>query len=614
MIMNSNCFAGAMHFYRMRQLPEAEAACRRMLALEPQHADALHLMGKMACEAGYHELAVGFVGKAIASKDTDACFHSTLGNAFRELSQFEKAAACQRRALALDPRCAVAHYELGSAFYQRGDAATAMECFRRVFALQPDLAGARHHHRMGWLREPEAVCRQILAIDPQNVDALHLLGVIAHEAGQYTIAVGFITKAISLRSSDASLYNSLGRAYRRLGKYDDAAESQRRALLLDPLFVDAYSDLGSVRYRRNDVTGAVASFRRALEIDPNHARTHFRLSRALLLLGDFAAGWAEYEWRWPAANFNSPMSASLYRQWRGEPLEGARILIQAEQGFGDTLQFVRYVPMVTERGGRVVLEVQPALGRLLSHFQGVDVVIPRGSDLPDFAWQCPLLSLPCVFGTELATIPAHIPYLEIQPSAARAWAARISGAGLRVGVVWSGDATHKWDRYRSLRQLAMLAPLAGVDGVTFFSLQKGPPSAQAADPPAGMRLVDLSPQIDDFADTAAAISQLDLVITTCTSVAHLAGALGKRVWILLSYVADWIWLMGREDSPWYPTARLFRQRAPDEWSPVIERVTEELRSLVAAGDRSVHHTHNVDLGKGGATHSATHGASPNLLD
>ena len=601
MIANRDCFAGAMLHHRMGRPSEAEAVCQGILAIEPQHAGALHLLGLMAYEAGQYGTAVELVGKAIASNGNDACYHNTLGNAYRGLSQYEEAAGSQRRALALDPGFATAHYDLGSILYQQGDAAGAMECFRRVFALQPDLAGGRHHHRMGWLREPEATCRQILARDPLNADALHLLGVIAHDAGQYVIAVGFITKAISLGSSDASFYNSLGRAYRRLGKYDDAAESQRRALLLDPHFVDAYSDLGSVLYRQNDATGAVASFRRALEIDPNHARTHFRLSRALLLLGDFAAGWPEYEWRWPAANFTSPISASLYRQWHGEPLEGARILIQAEQGFGDTLQFVRFVPMVTARGGRVVLEVQPALGRLLSRFRGVDAVIPRGADLPDFAWQCPLLSLPYVFGTELATIPAHIPYLEIPPSAAQAWAARFSGAALRVGLVWSGDASHKWDRYRSLRQLAMLAPLAGIDGVTFLSLQKGPASAQAADPPAGMRLVDLSPQLDDFADTAAAISQLDLVITTCTSVAHLAGALGKPVWILLSYVADWIWLLGHKDSPWYPTARLFRQPAPDAWSPIIEHVTSELRRL-AAGDRSVLHPHNADLSKAGATH------------
>ncbi len=450
--------------------------------------------------------------------------------------------------------------------------------------MSESFAAAFKEYEAGRLPEAQALCRQILAVDPRHAAALHLLGMIAYDARQYKIAVGLFNKAITLDDTDASFHNSLGQAYRRLGRFDEAAQSHRQALALDPGFAGALSDLGSVFYRRGDTAAAIECFRRALAIDPQHARSHLRLARAALLRGDFTTGWREYEWR--RAEFSSPKNDFPQTRWRGEPLDGAQILIESEQGLGDTLQFVRFAPLVTAGGGRVVLEVQPELHRLLSRLPGVEEVIARGADRPDSAWRCPLLSLPHLLRTDLESIPKQIPYVGVDPTEARAWTARLGGSAPRVGLVWAGNPYHPWDQFRSLHQLSRLAPLAGVEGVTFFSLQKGPAAAQAASPPTGMRLADLSPHLHDFADTASAITALDLVITTCTSVAHLAGALGKPVWILLQYAADWIWLLDREDSPWYPTARLFRQPTPGAWSPVIERVAEELRRLVA-GDQSV---------------------------
>ena len=258
-------------------------------------------------------------------------------------------------------------------------------------------------------------------------------------------------------------------------------------------------------------------------------------------------------------------------------------MLQAEQGLGDTLQFVRYASLVAARGGRVTLEVQPELHRLLSDFPGVEEVVPRGAPLPNCSWQCPLLSLPLAFGADLAMIPSRVPYLHVN-TATTTWAGRLAGPGLRVGLVWAGRPAHRDDHRRSL-SLAMLKSLAAT-GIAFFSLQKGPCAEQTLSPPDGMALTDLAPYLDDFSDTAAAITALDLVITVDTSVAHLAGALGKPTWILLPRVADWRWLLDREDSPWYPTARLFRQPAADAWVPVIARVAGELRRLVA-GDQSV---------------------------
>ena len=462
---------------------------------------------------------------------------------------------------------------------------------KRKLTSPESFADALKEYEVGRLPEAQALCRQILAVEPQHADALHLLGLIASDARQYRIAIGFFNKAIALDGSNASFHNSLGRAYRRFGRFDEAAQSQRRALALDPGFADALSDLGSVFYRRGDPVASIEYFRRALAIDPLHVKSHVRLARAALITGDFATGLREYEWRWLTANFPSQNSL-LQGRWRGDPLDGAQILLQSDQGFGDTLQFVRFAPLVSARGGRAVLEVQPELHRLLSHLPGVEEVIPLGAERPNFAWRCPLMILPHIFRTELETIPKQIPYIGVDPTEAQAWAMRLNGSAPRVGLVWAGDPNQTLDHFRSLHQLSRLAPFAAVDGVTFFSLQKGAAATQAVSPPVGMRLVDLSPHLHDFADTAAAIMALDLIITTDTSVAHLAGALGKPVWILLQYAADWIWLLDREDSPWYPTARLFRQPAPGAWSPVIERVVGELRRLVA-GDQSVLLSHKA---------------------
>jgi hypothetical protein len=243
-------------------------------------------------------------------------------------------------------------------------------------------------------------------------------------------------------------------------------------------------------------------------------------------------------------------------QWQGEPLEGARILLCAEQGLGDTMQFVRYAPLVAARGGEVVLEVQPGLHRLLSRFEGAHEIVSRGRPLPEFRWQCPLLSLPRIFHTDIATIPAAVPYLHANAADVRAWSRRLRREGLRIGLAWSGNPDHSRNRQRSI-PLAQLAPLLQLQGATFYSLQKGSPTAQLRDLPATAKLIDLDAEQRDFADTAAIMSNLDLVISVDTAMAHLAGALGKPVWILLRYVPDWRWLLNREDSPWYPTARLF---------------------------------------------------------
>jgi Tfp pilus assembly protein PilF len=455
-----------------------------------------------------------------------------------------------------------------------------------VILVAQSLADAARHFKAGRNAEAEATCRRLLASDPENPEALHLLGVIATEIQKYDVAIAFIRKAIALDEETGSFHASLGRVYRFLWRLDEALQSCRRALTIDPACADAHYELGATLYQQGRVVEAMECCRCAIELEPSHTKAHVKLGNAHMLLGEWTAGWAEYEWRLRGCELHQEPHGLAPRRWDGEPLEGTRILIHAEMGFGDTLQFIRFVPSVAARGGRVVLEVQPELHRLLSGYPATDAVMPRGGNIPLSRWHCPLVSLPHVLRTELAAVPARIPYITVPPGAAQVWDTRFGDSGPRIGLVWAGDPTQKWDRVRSLRRLSLLAPLGEIDGLRFFSLQKGAAAEQAFHPPAGLKLVDLSPQLHDFADTAAAIAGLDLVITTCTSVAHLAGALGKPVWVMLAEVADWMWLIGREDSPWYPTARLFRQPVLGAWEPVIQRIAGELRCLVE-GDRSV---------------------------
>jgi hypothetical protein len=326
---------------------------------------------------------------------------------------------------------------------------------------------------------------------------------------------------------------------------------------------------------------AMPCLERAIGLRPDLAIIHWNRAIALLLEGRLTEGWAEAEWRFaytPALRRDFPQPA-----WDGRSdLAGRTILLHAEQGLGDAIQFCRYAPMVAARGGgdRVVLECQPELAALLTTAPGVAQVVRRGDPLPPFELHCPLLSLPHRFGTTLATIPAAVPYLTPDPDKVRAWQSRLAadGPGRKVGLAWAGSPGHANDRQRSCR-LSDFAPLANVPGVTFYSLQLGPTGEQATNPPPGLRLLDPTADLRNFADTAALVANLDLVISVDTAVVHLAGALAKPTWVLLPFNPDWRWLRDREDSPWYPTMRLFRQSERGNWKSTIERVASELREL-----------------------------------
>ena len=387
-------------------------------------------------------------------------------------------------------------------------------------------------------------------------------------------AVKFFQRALEREPNSPEVLTNLGLAHVILGNIQSATECLRRALLLDAESAQAHFGLGLVSFLRREPEDALVKFRRSLSIDPESSHVRFHLGVAHLLLGEFTNGLPYYEER-----YNSDVMLKRefpQPRWHGEPLAGERILLYAEQGLGDTLQFVRYVPMVAARGGRVVLEVQPKLRALLAELLGVEQIITTGETVSDIAWQCPLPSMPFACGTELATIPAEIPYLKAESARVRKWRELLNGSSFNVGLVWAGNPGRTGNgRFRSVPPEA-LRGLSHASSIALFSLQKGTGEDQVEKIRSLIPLRELPAPFDDFADMAAAIMALDLVITVDTSVAHLAGGLGRHVWILLPFVPDWRWMLHREDSPWYPTARLFRQSSPGSWETVIATVADAL--------------------------------------
>ena len=403
-------------------------------------------------------------------------------------------------------------------------------------------------------------------------------GAALHGLGRYEEAVASYRKALDSAPDMGEIHNNLGNSLLALGRFTEAADCFLRAAAILITSAVPLAAGATALQALGRIAEAEAACRKAILLDSAFASAHWNLALNLLLQGRYEEGWQEYEWRWRKPDFTSPCRHTDIPLWDGSPLEGRTILLHAEQGFGDAIQFVRYVPLVAERGGTVVIECHPQLVRLFQSVAGVQFVVPFGTALPPFSWQAPLLSLPGIFGTTLQNIPSAHPYLRVSGERRLKWSTLMSVYPMnnRIGLVWAGKKYP--DPLRSCR-LEDLAPLASVNEGTFFSLQLGDEAGQAVTPPSDMDLVDLTGLIDDFADTAALIEQLDLVITIDTAVAHLAGAMGKQVYLMLPFAPDWRWLLERSDSPWYPKMLIFRQRQPGNWAEVINRLQAALETL-----------------------------------
>jgi len=391
-------------------------------------------------------------------------------------------------------------------------------------------------------------------------------------------AIEALRAAVAIDPNVPAAWNNLGNEFRNDLRYDDAMDAYRRAIALDANFADAHLNLGaSLQEIEPTLDNALAAYRKAISLQPDFATAHWNYGFALLLGGDYAGGLPEYEWRMKvkaiAPNRSFPVPA-----WAGQDLTGKRILLHAEQGLGDSIHMARYIPMVVARGAEVIVECPKPLVRVLEGMGSGVKIVAGGEPLPTFDLHCPLMTLPLRFGTTLASIPWNGPYLHANEEISARWRERMppDPRRLRIGLVWAGRPENKVDRKRSMR-LDQFAPLAGITDARFFSLQKGPARDQIRRSPAGLELIDYTDDLGDFADTAAMIANLDLVISVDTSVAHLAGAMGRPVWVLLPTNPDWRWMLEREHSPWYPSARLFRQKMRGDWAEVTAQVATELK-------------------------------------
>jgi hypothetical protein len=437
---------------------------------------------------------------------------------------------------------------------------------------------ANAHEQAGRLNEAEEGLRQALALAPQHPGALHQLGVVEFKQGRIDEAAWLMERSIAAAPQTALYHRNICEVYRILGRHDDALAAGRRALKLTPDDPHCHHNLGVLHYHRLELDQAIACAERVIALDPDFAGAHFGTAEAALLRGDFRRGWEEYEWRFRLANSPQLMPPSDRPHWDGRPLDGLLLLI-ADQGYGDVIQFARYIPWAAGRCREIAIACSPEGRDVVAQQHAAAMIFDQWETRPDFAAYCPLSGLPRLAKTTLETIPAPIPYLRADPQKTAGWADRLSvlmPAGYRrVGIAWAGRPTHVNDRNRSAA-LASFAPLAELGRVTLVSLQKGPAQAQIGAYWGRAPLVNLGPEIADFTDTMAILEALDLVVSVDTAVAHLAGAMARPVCLMLPFAPDWRWLLDRADSPWYPSARLFRQPAPLQWEPVVAEIADAL--------------------------------------
>jgi tetratricopeptide (TPR) repeat protein len=536
----------------------AAASYDEALRLEPDHADALNNRGNAYYSLGLYQQALESYDRAVALGSAQASFRSNRGLALKALGQHPVAIACFRQAIALQKDYGPAHFNLGLSLFAIGDYQEALTSHEAAIRRMPG------HAPSHWGR----------------ADALRA-------TGQYETSLASYDKAIVLEPGNADIYNNRGLSLHYWGKHADALADFDAAIRLNPDHANAHCNRGMALEALGRHTDAIGHYATAISIAPTHAAAHFNRALCNLTLGNYSEGWPEYEWRWEAELLRSSKLISSKPQWSGkEALQDRRILIHAEQGLGDSLQFCRYLPLVADLGAQVIVQVQAPLLRLIEAMSGVSLVLAQGDPLPDFDFHCPLMSLPLAFGTTLNTVPCPRRYLSPSSDKSQAWSRRLGPRTLpRIGLVWAGapHASHAVERPVDTRRsihLSRFAPL-GRTTAQFYSLQKGDQAASQLrnlqnagwD---GPQVVDLTAALHDFEDTAALVDQLDLVISVDTSVAHLAGALGKPVWLLNRFDTCWRWLLERDDSPWYPTMTLFRQPAPGDWDSVIARVCAEL--------------------------------------
>ena len=601
--------------------------------MQPTHFDSLHLLGLIAYQRKNLHDAVELIGKAIAVNSTCAPAYSNLSAALQELDRPEEAVASCDRAIELKPDYAEAYYNRGvslqalsrlekavdsydraielkpdyaEAYYNRGISLQtlnrlekAVASYDRVIELKPDHANAFYYRGVALqeLNRPEEAAAsydRAVKLKPDHPETYYNRGVSLETSNRLEEAVASYDRAIELKSDYADAYCKRGFALDKLSRLDEAVASYERAIELKPDYVEAHVNLGKVLYKLTRAEKAVVSYDRAIELKPDCVAAYSNKALALLLMGKFEQGWELFEWRWKGGAFMSPNRDFPQPLWLGnEDIAAKTVLLHAEGGLGDTLQFCRYAKLVKNKGAQVVLEVPKALLTLLAGLEGVDEVVESGKALPAFDYHCPLLSLPLAFKTKLDTVPSPQGYLRADPIKSLAWRERLGAATRpRVGLVWGGGFSANRDETfvvplrnirRNIKLTEFAQALSHLD-VDFYSLQKGEPAESEIRGrekefwPNG-NFINFTGELNDFSDTAALVNNLDIVVSVDTSTAHLAAALGKPTLILNRFDTCFRWMLDRDDSPWYASVKLYRQNEIGDWSTPLRRVCRDLQRL-----------------------------------
>jgi tetratricopeptide (TPR) repeat protein len=578
----------AKDFLAIDEVGVAELLLKELAAARPHEGRAHHLLGVIAYQAGKDASAAEHFAQAIRLEPENGDYYGDLALVLSRMGERDAAISGFRAAIHLKPGAPAPHNNLGAELRNQGRLAEALNCFSRALTLHHGYVEAYNNlgcvlRDMGKPHLALDPLEKAVALSPHTPEIHNSLGNVFRDLGRHEDAILSYSESIRLKPDYLEAHNNLGSVYCDIDRLEEARGCYINALAIDPNCSDVHNNMGVVLQRMGRLDLATRAYRDAIRLDPETVDAPNNLSLALLLQGDYAEGWRLHEKRWLSRHLERGVRGFEQPLWSGD-LGPKRLLIHAEQGLGDTLQFCRYLPLIDPRH-KIVFEVQAPLVGLMRQIPGVDAVVARGAPLPDFDAHCPLMSLPHIFATTLENLPNETPYLRADPAKVEIWARRLTAAkGLRVGLVWAGGARPSQpelepvNRRRSM-SLATLAPLAQAQGVSFISLQKGAPASEA--PPPGMTMLDFTADLHDFTDTAALVANLDLVISVDTSVPHLAAAMGKPVWLLNRYDTCWRWLLNRDDSPWYPTLRLFRQPAPNDWATPVAAMLDGLWEAAA---------------------------------
>jgi len=586
----------AINFHNDGCIAEAERLYRAILASPADHSIASYGLGLIHSAQGRLQDAVDAYRYTLTIRPDFVDAWVNLGTVTLGLGRREEAESLYRHAIAIRPENAMAHGNLGKALQDQGRLDEAIASYRAGIAYQNDNAiihtnlGAALLEQQAW-DDALAVTQRAVSLAPGHAMAHANLGTALLKLGRFEEALAACRRAIALHPEGVEFYASLGGAMLELGALTEAVSLCFHAIELDPQQPNAFFNMSHALKGMNKLEEAELTARQAIALKPDSAEYHFHLAHILLLRGDLEAGWREYDWRLKLPDFlwiAELMRACTRPCWQGEDISDQTILVLTEQGLGDIIQFARFLPMLVRRAGRVIVAAHPPAHRILETIEGIAVVPIRDAPLQPFDTYCPLLSLPRAFGTRIESIPAEVPYLRADPSERARWHARIDSKALRVGIVWAGNPITRRDRFRS-PGLSSIMPLFSLPGVDFVVLQVGPGREDLAPGRLTQHVFDFGPEVTDLADTAAIMSGLDLMISSCTGPLHLAGALGVPTWAMLPFAPHFPWLLERSDSIWYPTMRLYRQEQYGlDWTGVVGRIAADLAGLSQSRPASRH--------------------------